>query len=98
MFDQNKMPQGQTTIGNAGKTQATIALVLGCLSVVLCFFIFSSADRFLFAAIFGIIGLVFARKAKKSGDTSTLRKLSIVLSCIGIVIGAVGVVVYLSSI
>ena len=68
-----------------GKGQATTSLILGIIAVVCCFFGYSA----LVSVVLGIIGLVFANKAKVLGNDSSIRMAGFILSLIGLIGGAV---------
>lgn len=60
-----------------GKNKAIVALVLGILSIVMCF------------PVLGIVGIVLANSAKKEGFTEGLQKAAFIVSIIGTALGAV---------
>lgn len=59
-----------------GKNKAIVALVLGILSIVMCF------------PVLGIIGIVLANGAKKDGFEEGLQKAAFIVSIIGTALGA----------
>ena len=59
-----------------GKNKAIVALVLGILSIVMCF------------PVLGIIGIVLANSAKKEGFTEGLQKAAFIVSIVGTALGA----------
>lgn len=74
---------------NYGKGDATASLVLGIAAVVCCFFGYSA----ILSVICGIIGLVCASKSKSKGYNSSVRTAGYVLSLIGLIGGAISVVI-----
>lgn len=71
-----------------GKGAATASLVLGIIAVALWFFGYTS----IVSVVLGIVGLVCAGNAKKSGFEGGLRTAGFVLSLIGLIGGAVAFV------
>ena len=59
-----------------GKNKAIAALVLGILSIVMCF------------PVLGIVGIVLANSAKKEGFTEGLQKAAFIVSIVGTALGA----------
>jgi len=68
-----------------GKGNATASLVLGIIAVVCWFFGYSAV----ISVILGVIGLVYAGKAKKAGFEGGMRTAGFVLSLIGLIGGAI---------
>lgn len=68
-----------------GKGAATASMVLGIISVVLCFFGYSA----LVSVILGIVGLILAGNAKKAGFVGGIQTAGFVLSLIGLIGGAI---------
>lgn len=85
----NEAPQGETGIVGPGKKQAIISIILDCISMFFCFLLPLNGDGYLYAVISGIIGLVFARKAKKEGATSILGKASLIFSLLCLILGVI---------
>lgn len=67
------------------KKYSVIALILGIISLVLCCFS-------ILGLIPGIIGILFAVKAKKNGETGAMPVVSIVFSVIGIVFAVISTI------
>lgn len=59
------------------------ALICGIIGTVMCFFLYTS----ILSVVLGIVGLVLAGKAKKSGNTEGIRTAGFVMSIISIVGG-----------
>ena len=78
----------QTNNNIPGQGAAVGSLVLGIVSVVLCFFGYSS----IIAVICGIIGLILAFNAQKAGNNSDIRMAGFVLSLIGLIGGALALI------
>ena len=68
-----------------GQGEATASLVCGIISVALWFFGYAS----LVSVILGIIGLVLAGNAKRTGNSSGIRTAGFVLSLIGLLGGVI---------
>ena len=67
-----------------GQNEAVVSLVLGIIAVVLWFFGYSS----IVSVVLGVVGLVYASKAKQLGFNGGIRTSGFVLSIIGIIGGA----------
>jgi type III secretory pathway component EscU len=67
-----------------GQNDAVVSLVLCILSVVLWFFGYSS----ILSVVLGVVGLVYASKAKQLGFDGGIRTAGFVLSLIGVIGGA----------
>ena len=70
--------------------------MLGIISLVLWAF-FSSLVFSIIMLVLAIIGLVLAVQAKKAGNTSGIRKGGFVVSIIGVVLGALRLVGWIST-
>ncbi len=81
-------PQGPVPGKHPGQGAATGSLVCGIIAVVLAFFGYGA----IVSLILGIVGLVMASKAKKEGFSGGLRTAGFVLSIIGLVFGAIGLI------
>ena len=81
-------PQGPVSGKQSGQGAAVGSLVCGILAAVLGIFLFGGVVSLILAAV----GLVLASKAKKEGFSGGLRTAGFVLSVIGLVVGAVGLI------
>lgn len=80
MDDQNRyQPYGR----EPGKSEATTSMILGIASLVCCFFGYTAIG----SVILGIIGLVYASKAKQAGNQSGTRTAGFACSLIGLIGG-----------
>ena len=70
--------------------------MLGIISLVLWAF-FSSLVSSIIMLVLAIIGLVLAVQAKKAGNTSGVRKGGFAVSIIGVVLGALRLVGWIST-
>lgn len=77
-----------------GKNAAVTSMVLGIVAVVLWFFSFAAVV----SVVLGIIGLVYANKAKTEGFRGGFYTAGFVLSLIGLIGGAIVVVVSIIAI
>ena len=93
--DPNQQPS-QNAGAEPEKGKATASLVLGIISLVLWAF-FSSLVFSIIMLVLAIIGLVLAVQAKKAGNTSGVRKGGFVVSIIGVVLGALRLVGWIST-
>ena len=93
--DPNQQPS-QNAGAEPEKGKATASLVLGIISLVL-WAIFSSLVFSIIMLVLAIIGLVLAVQAKKAGNTSGVRKGGFVVSIIGVVLGALRLVGWIST-
>lgn len=82
-YEQAPQQFNQAPVEGAGKTSATVSLVLGIISVVFAFVVP------LVGVICAIVGLVFASKAKKEGFIGGMRTAGFVLSIIGLVLAII---------
>lgn len=85
----NGSPLGQNSIVEPGKKQAIISIILDFVSLFFCFLLPLSGDGYLYAVIVAIIGMVFAKKAKKEGGTSILCKASRIFSLLCLILGVI---------
>ena len=81
-------PQGPVSGKQSGQGSAVGSLVCGILAAVLGIFLFGGVVSLILAAV----GLVLASKAKKEGFSGGLRTAGFVLSIIGLVFGAIGLI------
>lgn len=80
MDEQNRyQPYGR----EPGKSEATTSMILGIASLVCWFFGYTVIG----SVILGIIGLVYASKAKKAGNQSGTRTAGFACSLIGLIGG-----------
>lgn len=77
-----------------GKNAAVTSMVLGIVAVVLWFFSFAAVV----SVVLGIIGLVYANKAKTEGFRGGFYTAGFVLSLIGLIGGAIVVIVSIIAI
>lgn len=77
-----------------GKNAAVTSMVLGIVAVVLWFFGFAAVV----SVVLGIIGLVYANKAKTEGFRGGFYTAGFVLSLIGLIGGAIVVIVSIIAI
>ncbi len=77
-----------------GKNAAVTSMVLGIVAVVLWFFSFAAVV----SVVLGIIGLVYANKAKTEGFKGGFYTAGFVLSLIGLIGGAIVVIVSIIAI
>lgn len=77
-----------------GKNAAVTSMVLGIVAVVLWFFSFAAVV----SVVLGIIGLVYANKAKTEGFRGGFYTAGFVLSLIGLIGGAIVVIVSIITI
>lgn len=77
-----------------GKNAAVTSMVLGIVAVVLWFFSFAAVV----SVVLGIIGLVYANKAKSEGFRGGFYTAGFVLSLIGLIGGAIVVIVSIIAI
>ena len=77
-----------------GKNAALTSMVLGIVAVVLWFFSFAAVV----SVVLGIIGLVYANKAKTEGFRGGFYTAGFVLSLIGLIGGAIVVIVSIIAI
>lgn len=77
-----------------GKNAAVTSMVLGIVAVVLWFFSFAAVV----SVVLGIIGLVYANKAKAEGFRGGFYTAGFVLSLIGLIGGAIVVIVSIIAI
>jgi len=77
-----------------GKNAAVTSMVLGIVAVVLWFFSFAAVV----SVVLGIIGLVYANKAKTEGFRGGFYTAGFVLSLIGLIGGAIDVIVSIIAI
>ena len=77
-----------------GKNAAVTSMVLGIVAVVLWFFSFAAVV----SVVLGIIGLVYANKAKTEGFMGGFYTAGFVLSLIGLIGGAIVVIVSIITI
>lgn len=77
-----------------GKIAAVTSMVLGIVAVVLWFFSFAAVV----SVVLGIIGLVYANKAKTEGFRGGFYTAGFVLSLIGLIGGAIVVIVSIIAI
>lgn len=77
-----------------GKNAAVTSMVLGIVAVVLWFFSFAAVV----SVVLGIIGLVYANKAKTEGFRGGFYTEGFVLSLIGLIGGAIVVIVSIIAI
>lgn len=80
-------PQGR----EPGKGEATTSMILGIASLVCWFFGYTVIG----SVILGIIGLVYASKAKKAGNQSGTRTAGFACSLIGLIGGCLGLLAML---
>lgn len=73
----------------AGKDKAITSLVLGIVSVLSCF----TGIGAIVGLVTGIIGLVFANKAKKEGYYGGMQTGGFVSSLVGLIISALALVI-----
>ena len=78
------------------KGKATASLVLGIISLVIWAFV-GGLTFSIIMLVLAIIGLVLAVQAKKAGNTSGVRKGGFVVSIIGVVLGALRVIGWVST-
>lgn len=78
----------QTLDYNTGKTQGITSLVLGIVSVLSCF----TGIGALIGVITGIIGLVYANKAKRNGYKEGIQTGGFVSSLVGLIVSAIEVI------
>lgn len=77
-----------------GKNAAVTSMVLGIVAVVLWFFSFAAVV----SVVLGIIGLVYANKARTEGFRGGFYTAGFVLSLIGLIGGAIVVIVSIIAI
>ena len=77
-----------------GKNAAVTSMVLGIVAVVLWFFSFAAVV----SVVLGIIGLVYADKAKTEGFRGGFYTAGFVLSLIGLIGGAIVIIVSIIAI
>lgn len=77
-----------------GKNAAVTSMVLGIVAVVLWFFSFAAVV----SVVLGIIGLVYANKAKTEGFRGGFYTAGFVLSLVGLIGGAIVVIVSIIAI
>ena len=77
-----------------GKNAAVTSMLLGIVAVVLWFFSFAAVV----SVVLGIIGLVYANKAKTEGFRGGFYTAGFVLSLIGLIGGAIVVIVSIIAI
>ncbi|MCI6359647.1 MAG: hypothetical protein U0N08_06615 [Oscillospiraceae bacterium] len=71
-----------------GKSEATTSMILGIASLVCWFFGYTVIG----SVILGIIGLVYASKAKQAGNQSGTRTAGFACSLIGLIGGCIAIV------
>lgn len=75
------------TVKSESKSNSTISLIMGILSLVFC-------CCSVIGIIPGIVGIIFASKARRDGETSGMATGGLVCSIIGIVFGVIVTVFY----
>lgn len=82
-------PSAQPSQVSPGKSAATTSMILGIIAAV--FLLFGSGA--VVSGALGIVGLIYAKKAKKSGYDGVARTVGFVLSLIGLIVGCIALVV-----
>ena len=84
-------PSAQPSQVSPGKSDATTSMILGIIAAV--FLLFGSGAGAIVSGTLGIVGLIYAKKAKKAGYEGVARTLGFVLSLIGLIVGCIALVI-----
>ena len=82
-------PAGHPSQDPPGKSAAITSMILGIISAVFVFF----GRGGIASAILGIIGLIYAKNAKKAGYEDVTETIGFVLSLVGLIVGGIAFVV-----
>lgn len=85
MEENNISNKEETLNDNTGKNQAITSLVLGVVSLLSCF----TGIGAIIGLVTGIIGLIFASKAKKNAYIEAMQTGGFVCSLVGLIISAI---------